>query len=53
MKVNPFYSPKQQVYHDCSNCTEGNNIEKENKKPGTGGRRHCSRCAELQRQGKC
>lgn len=53
-KVSPFYSKKNPgVYHVCSNCTEGNNIESANRQPGTGGGTKCSRCADLERSGKC
>lgn len=54
-KVSPFHSKLEndpQVYHDNSACTEGNNIEDKNRKPGTDGRPRCSRCTELDRQGK-
>lgn len=49
-KVSPFHSVKEtdrQVYHDDDQCTEGNNIEKENKRSGTDGRPKCERCKEL------
>lgn len=46
-KVAPFYSVKQDVHHNNSSCTEGNNIEKENLKSGTGGKPLCSRCSKL------
>lgn len=46
-KVAPFHSIKQQVYHDNNRCTEGNNIEKENIRQGTGGKARCQRCAGL------
>lgn len=46
-KVSPFHSIKQDVYHDNNSCTEGNNIEPENKRPGTGGKPKCSHCARL------
>lgn len=46
-KVSPFHSVKQTVYHNNSSCTEGNNIEKENLRPGTGGKPLCSRCSKL------
>jgi hypothetical protein len=53
-KVAPFHSKKYPgKYHTCTNCTEGNNIEKENKTPGTGGGTKCSRCTELERSGGC
>jgi hypothetical protein len=46
-RVTPFHSkapndPK--VYHDDSECTEGNNIEPENKVSGTGGYPRCKNC---------
>jgi hypothetical protein len=39
-RVDPFHSiadNDRKVYHDDSDCTEGNNIETENKRAGTGG----------------
>ena len=53
-RVEPFHSKKfPGVYHVCTNCTEGNNIERENRVPGTGGGKMCERCKELTNQGKC
>lgn len=47
-KVSPFHSKKQKdVYHDNDGCTEGNNIEPENKVSGTGGLPKCNRCKQL------
>lgn len=49
-KVNPFHSKKPhtpQVHHNNNQCTEGNNIEKENRVEGTGGRPLCKKCQEL------
>lgn len=49
-KVSPFHSKKpndRNVYHDNDKCTEGNNIEKENKVAGTGGRPQCDHCKRL------
>ena len=40
------------VYHNNTNCTEGNNIEKYYLAPGTGGKRLCSHCAHLNALGK-
>ena len=53
-KVSPFHSkrPGTEVHHDNSKCTEGNNIESYNKKPGTGGHPLCKRCKELNAEGK-
>ena len=54
MRVSAFHSKKNPgVYHVCTKCTEGNNIEKENKTPGTGGGTMCSRCKELVSKGEC
>jgi hypothetical protein len=49
-KVPPFHSKKpaaRNVYHDNDKCTEGNNIERENRFPGTGGRPKCEHCQRL------
>jgi len=49
-KVAPFHSIKAnapKVYHDNNKCTEGNNIERENIRSGTGGRTKCSHCVRL------
>ena len=52
-KASPIYSKKyRNVYHNNSKCTERNNIEKENVASGTGGLPLCSRCKELNAQGK-
>ena len=54
MQVNPFHSKRKEVevYHNNNECTEGNNIEPENLKQGTGGRRLCERCEEKNREGR-
>jgi transposase-like protein len=46
-KVAAFHSVKQNVHHNNNSCTEGNNIEKENLRQGTGGKPLCSHCAKL------
>lgn len=44
-KVPAFHSSKQKdVYHDRSECTEGNNIEKKYRVEGTGGLPRCKTC---------
>ena len=50
----PWHSTKEgtEVYHNNTKCTEGNNIETYYRKDGTGNKRLCSRCAELNTQGK-
>lgn len=35
------------VYHDETNCNTGNNIEKENRRPGTGGLHKCAECRRI------
>lgn len=46
-KVSPYHSIKQSVHHTHTNCTEGNNIEKENKRDGTGGKPLCDHCKRM------
>lgn len=54
MQVGPFHSKKNPgVYHTCSLCTEGNNIESRYRKRGKGGGRKCKRCRSLERKGSC
>lgn len=43
----PWHSVKQNVYHNNSECKTGNNIEEENIRSGTGGKRLCWECARL------
>ena len=52
--VSPWHStrPGEQVYHNNTACTEGNNIEDRYRKPGTGGLRLCDRCAKLNAERK-
>lgn len=38
---------KKDVYHNDTSCTEGNNIERENRREGTGGRPLCEHCERL------
>ena len=38
-------------YHNNNRCTEGNNIERENMRPGDGGRPLCKHCDDLNRKG--
>lgn len=52
MKVPPVHSIKEQVHHDNNQCTERNNIERENLRQGTGGKPLCQHCARLNAQGK-
>lgn len=51
-KRSPWHSVKQSTYHNNSNCNTGNNIERENVRQGTGGKRLCAECAALNRAGR-
>lgn len=51
-RKSPWHSIKQSVHHDNTVCTEGNNIERENLRQGTGNMPLCKRCAELNAQGR-
>lgn len=51
-KISPWHSIKQDVHHDNTNCNAGNNIEKENLRQGTGNKRLCDECKDLDKQGK-
>jgi hypothetical protein len=48
----PRYStePHCEVYHNHTDCTEANNIEKKYFKWGTGGKRICHHCERLANQ---
>ncbi len=53
-KVSAFHSSKtKDVYHDCSKCKTGNNIEAANRASGTGGLPRCAECARLEKGGEC
>jgi hypothetical protein len=45
-----WYSIKTEVHHDNAECRTGNNIEIENRRPGTGGKPLCKECARLDAQ---
>ncbi len=51
-KVTAMHSVKQRVHHNNSRCTERNNIERENIRPGTGGKPLCQHCRRLNDEGK-
>lgn len=52
-KTSPWHSiePNAEVYHNNTKCTVGNNIEKKNIRPGTGGKRLCKQCEDLNKKG--
>jgi hypothetical protein len=47
MKTSPWHSIKASVHHDNTSCNTGNNIERENRQSGTGGKPRCAECAAL------
>jgi hypothetical protein len=47
MKTSAFHSVLRHVHHNNTLCTEGNNIEPQYKRDGTGGKPLCQRCASL------
>jgi hypothetical protein len=47
MPKKSWHSVKSDVYHNNSDCNTGNNIERENKQPGTGNKRLCDECKRL------
>jgi hypothetical protein len=53
MRRTPWHSKKANVYHVCTNCNTGNNIERENVEQGTGGKRLCDECERLIGKGEC
>ena len=48
----PWHSILQQVHHNNTRCTEGNNIERWNLRQGTGGKPLCIHCHRLNTQGR-
>jgi len=53
-QVQPFHSarPGETVYHNNNKCTEGNNVETYYLRPGTGGKKLCHHCDQLNKQGR-
>jgi hypothetical protein len=47
--VSPWHSIKQDVHHNNTSCNTGNNIERENRREGTGGKPLCQECRGLAR----
>jgi MIP family channel proteins len=45
----PWHSVNSDIYHDNPNCQNGNSIDPENIRRGTGGNRLCEECARLNR----
>lgn len=50
VKVSPYYSiseEEREVYHDHSNCPDGERILPRNKRPGMDNRPRCKECKKL------
>ena len=45
--VAPWHSITSNVHHNNTECNTGNNIESENRRPGTGGKPLCQECVRL------
>lgn len=54
LRVAPFFSihPGTNVHHNNNRCTEGNKIEKRDKRSGSGGNPLCPQCDGLKRDGR-
>ena len=52
-KVGAYHSVNGSVHHTCSTCTLGNNIERVNRRDGTGGHPKCEECKERESKGTC
>lgn len=46
-KVAPWHSPERDVYHNNTDCKEGEHVEPHNRVEGKGGKRLCKRCLAL------
>lgn len=46
-QTSPWHSIKENRHHDNTSCTEGNNIDKENRRAGTGGKPLCEHSIPL------
>lgn len=52
-RVSAWHSVNSGVHHVCTNCNTGNNIERENRRPGTGGKPLCKECRDWIRKRRC
>ncbi|MEF3405281.1 hypothetical protein [Agromyces sp. CCNWLW203] len=46
-KTSPWHSVNSDVHHNNTSCNTGNNIERENRRSGDGGKPLCSECRRL------
>lgn len=51
-RTNPWHSIMQNRHHNNTRCTEGNNIESQYRRSGTGGKPLCAHCARLNAEGR-
>lgn len=51
-RTSPWHSIKADVHHNNTNCNTGNNIERENRREGDGGKPPCRECRDLNAQGR-
>ena len=51
-RTSPWHADSADVYHNNTACTLGNNIERRNRREGTGGKRQCDPCKRLGKAGK-
>ena len=51
-RTSPWFSIYQERHHNNTRCTEGNNIEPQYRREGTGGKPLCAHCARLNAQGQ-
>jgi hypothetical protein len=47
-----YHAENGKVHHTFPDCPTGNDIEPENRREGTGGKRLCSECKKLAREGE-
>lgn len=47
MRTSAFYSVKENVYHNNSNCSAGNKVEVADRRNGTGNKDLCRECEKL------
>ena len=46
-KTEPFHSSKEAFHHDNTDCPEGQAVTEEFRREGTGGKRLCFYCTDL------
>ena len=51
-QTSPWHSTKENHYHDNTRCGPGSEIPAHNRVAGTGGKRKCTDCANLDSRGQ-